>query len=136
MPAEFEHQCLLFQWARNLEPRFPSLKLLHAIPNGGVRNIVVARKLKAAGTRAGVPDICLPVAPKGLSFHGLYIELKRPEKGTVSKAQQWWLDRLLEQGYRAVVCKGWIEAAHEIAYYLDIPVIYWPRRAADLKVVR
>lgn len=32
---------------------------LFAIPNGGIRNIVTAKRLKAEGVKAGVPDMCV-----------------------------------------------------------------------------
>ena len=40
--------------------KWPCLKWLHHIPNGGLRNRVVAGKLKAEGVRAGVSDYFLP----------------------------------------------------------------------------
>jgi len=54
-----------------------------AVPNGGHRNISVARKLKMEGVKAGIPDITL-------IFDGRYygIEVKKPKtltpKGTQS----------------------------------------------------
>jgi hypothetical protein len=72
--SEHDEQVNLFHWADIMSPQYPELALLHAIPNGGKRNINVARKLKEEGQKAGVPDICLPV-PRG-EYHGLYIEMK------------------------------------------------------------
>lgn len=45
-----------------------------AIPNGGMRNIGVARKLKAEGVKAGVADLFIM---QGNQLHnGLFIEVK------------------------------------------------------------
>jgi hypothetical protein len=59
--AERQHQVALIRWVKAIEDAYPVLKLLYAVPNGGDRNLYVARKLKAEGVRAGVADLCLPV---------------------------------------------------------------------------
>jgi len=92
------------------------LDLLYHVPNGGSRRKSEAGRFKAEGVKAGVPDICLPVARNGL--HGLYIELKRKKGGRTSKEQEQWIRWLDGQGYLAVVCKGWEEAANLIERYL------------------
>ena len=67
------------------------------------------------GVKAGVPDICLPVARNG--YHGLYIELKAG-KNTATQNQKRWLNFLNSQGYKAVICYGWQTAKDEIVNYL------------------
>src|SRR5262249_51567613 len=54
-PRELErpHQVALIKWVRTVKDTYPVLKLLYAVPNGGDRNIRVARKLKAEGVLAG-----------------------------------------------------------------------------------
>ena len=47
-----------------------------AVANGGMRNIIVAKKLKAEGVKAGVADLFLMIPNK--IFHGLFIEVKTP----------------------------------------------------------
>jgi hypothetical protein len=78
-PRELErrHQVALIKWVRAVKDVYPVLNLLYAVPNGGYRNIYVARKLKAEGVRAGVADLCLPAARRG--YHGLYLEMKSEE---------------------------------------------------------
>lgn len=115
--TESQEQQSLFQWARLMEGRYPELRLLHAIPNGGLRNKATAAILSAEGVKSGVPDICLPVARGG--YHGLYIELKRREGGRPSKAQIDWIIRLNEQGHKANICLGWEEARAVIEKYLE-----------------
>ncbi|MGH9837274.1 MAG: hypothetical protein ACREEM_00645 [Blastocatellia bacterium] len=57
------------KWVRSVKAAYPVLKLLYAVPNGGDRNLYVARKLKAEGVMAGVADLCLPAARRGCHFH-------------------------------------------------------------------
>ena len=73
--------------------------------------------MKGQGVRAGVPDLCLPVA-RG-NEHGLFIELK-VAGGRVSDEQKKWLKALSGQGYRAAVCYGWMEAVKATCAYLGI----------------
>lgn len=115
-PTEHAEQCALFEWAATLAGRLPELRLLYAVPNGGFRHTTTAGRLKAEGVRAGVPDVCLPVARGG--YHGLYVELKRRRGSTASSEQRQWLDNLAAEGYATRVCKGWNEAAQTIEAYL------------------
>lgn len=115
-PTEAQEQTTLFQWAALMAHRWPELRLLHAIPNGGSRNPIEAVHLKQQGVKPGIPDIFLPCA-RG-EWHGLYIEMKRRKGGRVSD-EQWEMIRLLiEQKYKAVVCYGWEEAKTVIVEYM------------------
>lgn len=73
-------------------------------------------RLKAAGVRPGVPDVCLPV-PRG-EYHGLYIELK-VGRNKPTEHQKAWLSHLAEAGYCALVCYGWEAAKESIEAYLS-----------------
>ena len=115
--TEEEEQMLLFRWAELHSGKRPELRLLFHIPNGGKRSKVEAARFKAAGVKAGVPDLFLPV-PCG-EHHGLFVELKRRKGGRVSEEQGAWLIELAKQGYRVEVCKGWEEARTVIEKYLD-----------------
>lgn len=117
LPSEAEEQAALFGWAQMESYSRPELGLLFHIPNGGKRNKSEGARFKAEGVKPGVPDICLPVARGGK--HGMYIELKRLRGGTASEEQKQWLSALRAQGYHAVLCRGWREAAEEIRRYLD-----------------
>jgi hypothetical protein len=118
---EDDHQEALIKWADiSASEHFPT-NLLHSIPMGGYRNPREGARLKAQGARAGVPDLCLPVARHG--FHGLYIEMKRPivkgePKPTVSPEQKYWIEQLRFHGYKAEVCYGWSDAQQVIKDYL------------------
>jgi hypothetical protein len=116
--TEHQEQQALFMWLEVMANRYPILDLAFAIPNGGKRHIAVARKLKAEGVKAGVPDIFLP-APNG-QYNGLFVEMKSA-KGQPTKAQKQWIFALNEVGYQAVVARGWEHAANIIADYLHLP---------------
>ena len=107
---------MLFQWADMQKGVYPELCMLFAIPNGGKRAMTTAKAMKATGTKAGVPDIELPVARGG--YHGLFVELKRIKGGKVSSEQAAWLEALTAQGYCARVCKGFCEAQKLILDYI------------------
>ena len=99
--------------------RYLKLKKIpfYAVPNGGSRNAIEAKNLKAEGVSAGVPDICIPVP--NFKYHGLYIEMKRKKGGRVSEKQKEWIDRLNRLGYLAVVCYGADEAIKVVEEYVN-----------------
>ena len=114
--SEEEEQIMLFSWARMYEYRYPQLKWLYAIPNGGYRTKSQAARLKASGVKKGVSDMCLPYPAGGA--HGLYIELKRTDGGKASKEQLEFIEDVTKAGYVAKVCHGWQAAAELILRYL------------------
>ena len=113
--GEHTEQVALFKWAAANIAKYPQLKFMFAIPNGGKRNIQTARKLKAEGVKPGIPDIFLPV-PK-YHQHGLFIEMKFG-KNKQTPAQKEVMSDLIQQGYACVVCYSWIESVCEIERYL------------------
>ena len=118
VPTEDEEQMALINWARMQEKRYPELRLLFHIPNGGSRGKAEAGRFRAMGVKSGVPDLFLPVA-RG-PWHGLFLELKRTKGGRVSREQAAWIRDLGAQGYCAVVSYGWEEARREIERYLRL----------------
>ena len=116
---ESEEQVMVMNWAKLQMGKYPELRLLYHIPNGGYRNEFEAVNLKKQGVKSGVPDLTLPVARGG--YFGLYIELKADEKGKVSKNQEEWIKALRDQGYRAGVCYGADQAIYVIKKYLSLP---------------
>ena len=115
--SEATEQERVINWARFYAKDFPELDLLHHIPNGGSRNQLEAANLKRQGVKAGVPDLCLPVARNGK--HGLYVEMKWQNNKTTEK-QDWWLEQLRQQGYETAVCWSAEEAMDTIAGYLGV----------------
>ena len=118
-PRELErpHQVALIKWVRMVEDLYPVLRLLYAVPNGGDRNLRVARKLKAEGVLAGVADLCLPAARRG--YHGLYLEMKS-ETGAATEEQKEFLRSVSAEGYCAVIAQGVEEARETLEWYISI----------------
>ena len=97
--------------------RYPELTLLYHVPNEGKRSKITGSILKMQGLKAGVPDLCLPVA-RGV-YHGLYIELKYG-KNKLTDSQKQWLTLLGGQGYFAVACWGGDQAFQTLLNYLNL----------------
>lgn len=121
--SEDGEQIALMGWAARaiFHQKFPELKMLHAVPNGGERNVVIATKLKATGVKSGVPDLFLDVARHGM--HGLRIEMKRSringgKESQASENQIKWRDWYYEQGFGWALACGWKEARDIIVAYL------------------
>lgn len=120
-PMHYEEyeQMAVMRWADVKTAVHPELKLLFHIPNGGKRNVREAAMLKAAGVKAGVPDLFLPVA-RG-PYHGLFIELKYGKNNATEK-QKVWIKDLNAQGYKATICYGFEEAIQCLEDYIDLKV--------------
>ena len=101
----------------------PRWGYIFSIPNGGMRHVGVAVKLKAEGLRPGVPDLFLPVPND--KYHGLFIEMKiKPNKTTAE--QLITIKRLREWGYCAGVCYSALQAQEIIRDYLKGAVTRGP----------
>ena len=117
--TEHDLQKLCIEW---FDLQFSNTDIrIFAIPNGGKRNIVTAKKMKAEGVRSGVLDLFMPV-PAG-QYHGIFIEMKRPKTskqkaGTVSKDQKDWIVYLTEQGYCCKVVDDFDQFRSVIKNYL------------------
>ena len=113
--SEHDEQVAVFQWAKTNEGRWPELRWMFAIPNGGARATLTAIKLKAEGVKSGVPDIFLPAPRNGCP--GLWIELK-VGKNKATENQTAWMAGLIECGYAVALCYGAEEAIRTITSYL------------------
>jgi len=118
VPDEHAEAVRFFQMVKMHEAKHRALRMLFAVPNGSARHPAVAGKLRAEGVRPGVSDYLLLVPSKG--FHGLAIELKRQRGGEVSEAQAEFQMHARAHGYRAEVCKGWVEAWNTVCDYLGL----------------
>jgi hypothetical protein len=116
IPSEDEESIALMKWVNYVGiKKFPALELFHHIPNGGYRHVSVGARLKQMGVMAGVPDYFLPWGT--VNFHGLYVELKGM-KGKASASQNYFIERVRVNGYRAEVCYGWESAKRVLEDYL------------------
>lgn len=112
--TEHNLQRLLVAWFRATYPDLATL--FFAIPNGGWRNPITAKRLKDEGAVAGVPDLLLAI-PRG-PWHGCWIELKTLRNGTVRPAQKAMHDALRGQGYRVEVARGYEAGKAVLLEYL------------------
>jgi len=83
----------------------------------------VGKRLKDAGYRAGTPDIM--VFEPRRRWHGLFIEMKRPDvdildksKGKVSPSQKEFIGEASKRDYCCHVCYGSDDALTQISHYL------------------
>ena len=56
IPTEHQEQCALFEWQEWMAKQMPELHLMHAIPNGGKRDIRTAAMLKAGAQRGATGE--------------------------------------------------------------------------------
>ncbi|NLT08198.1 MAG: VRR-NUC domain-containing protein [Ruminococcus sp.] len=118
MQGEEAEQVTLFQWAELAKMKYPELELMYHIPNEGKRSPVMGARMKRAGLKNGVPDVCLPTAHGG--YIGLYIEMKYGNNKP-TESQKKWLRALREQGHMTAICYSWEEAKRLIEQYLKLP---------------
>ena len=124
VPDEHTEQVAVAAWLDGIAGyRWPELAIVDgrlpwfAIPNGGLRNKKVARKLKDEGVKPGVPDLMLAV-PRG-GYAGMFVEMKKIQDGKVAKDQKKWKKALSAMGYRSVICRGHRAAIDAITEYLE-----------------
>lgn len=115
--SEAREQTAVIQWAHLMENKYPQLKMLYHIPNGGSRNAREAHNLKMQGVRAGVPDLHLPVARGG--YHSLWLEMKYG-KNKPTALQKEYMEFLKNEGHCVHVCYSADEAIETICDYLNL----------------
>ncbi len=113
--TEHAEAVALCRMAKIHEGKYPHLRMMFAVPNGGDRHRIVAAKMRAEGVKPGVPDYLIPV-PMGRHV-GLAIELKSMT-GYASREQKQWITDLRAVGWRAEVCRGWECAWSVIVDYM------------------
>ena len=88
--------------------------LIHSTPNGGSRNIVEAKKLKATGTMAGVADLTIKL-PNSIFID---IELKT-DTGILSKSQKEYQEIMLKMNCNYYVIRSLDEFILKIKPIID-----------------
>jgi hypothetical protein len=114
--TEHGEQCAVIQWAWMQSGKWPALRFLFAIPNGGMRHPAIAKKLKAEGVKAGVSDLFLAYPAGG--YCGLWIEMK-VGKNKPTPEQEAWVNDMNANGYSAWICYGADEAIEVLTNYVQ-----------------
>jgi len=102
MSSEHAEQAGFVAW---FSQRYPGT-LIFAIPNGGKRDIVTAKKLQMEGVTPGVPDLFVPA-------WSLWIEMKKPG-GRLSEAQKNMIEYLTRIGHTVIVAYGARDASEKV----------------------
>lgn len=113
--TEHEIQKAIIRHCRTMAMVHPQYSYLFAVPNGGQRDVRVAKKLKAEGVLAGVSDLVVPWAT--LDYHGAFIEVKT-DKGRPSDNQLAFLAEMSRRGYFTAIVYGLEQAVRTIDKYL------------------
>lgn len=101
IPTEDQEQKTVVQWLEWNKITY------HHSPNGGVRHITTARRLKAQGTKAGFPDLIILDQPPAMTgCHSTAIEMKRSKGGRPSPEQLEWIEKLAARGWYTAICNG------------------------------
>lgn len=117
MRSEDTEQINVVSWANWNMNRYPELKWLFHVPNGGSRNKAEAVKFKQMGVKAGVSDLCLPY-PKGI-YSGLFIEMKYGDNRH-QKTQKEFLADMAVAGHFVVTCYSAAEAVKVLEEYCNL----------------
>jgi hypothetical protein len=114
LPSEHDEQVALCHWLDLHDIVY------FAVPNGGIRNVVTATRLKAEGVKRGVPDLIV-LLPNGIN---VALEMKARESGRILKEQQQWLDFFSSRpGWRSVVAHGAQEAIKALDELASVAVL-------------
>lgn len=121
--TELREQARLVRWSHLPSARelMPELRWLHHSPNGGRRDGFTGAQMKALGTKAGFPDLILPVRQPGSlgSIPGLVIEMKTAI-GRTSTDQDAWLDLFENSGWVTALARSADEARGILCRYLAV----------------
>ena len=115
--SEDTEQINVVSWAGWNMSRYPELKWLFHVPNGGSRNKQEAVKFKQMGVKAGVSDLCLPY-PKG-SYCGLFVEMKFGNNRQQDTQKEFLAD-MAAAGHFVATCYSAEEAIKVIEEYLNL----------------
>ena len=106
LSSEHAEQAGFLQW---FKVKYPGT-IIMAIPNGGKRDIVTAKKLQMEGVTPGVPDLFIPA-------WSLWIEMKKPG-GRLSEAQKDMIEYLTRIGHTVIIGYGARDASEKVLEFL------------------
>lgn len=115
---EHDLQVACVAWFRAQYPA--DAAMLFAVPNGGSRNAIEARRLKDEGATSGVSDLIYLEARGG--YGALCIETKTRRKGSgQSDKQKEWQLEAERHGNKYVVARDFAAFCREITAYKRLP---------------
>lgn len=117
---ESDEQKALIQWAQlTVIKKLRIGDYLTHIANEGKRGPKAAKDFIELGGSPGYPDLMLDIPTS--KYHGLRIEMKapKPHKSVIKANQTMWISRLVDVGYRAVICYSASEAIAVITEYME-----------------
>lgn len=115
-------RALLLSLALYIRPAYPLIDLIYHVPNGGSRGAdarsakITGAMMNALGVKKGTPDLCLPIPFQG--YGALYIEMKKPKDGALSKDQMQRIKMLAQAGNAVAVVDDWVAGYWLIHSYL------------------
>lgn len=110
IPSEHIEQVTFINWFKLQYPK----AIIFAIPNGELRAISVANRLKAEGVKSGIPDLCCIFQNSVI----VWIEMKKSKGGTVSKEQKEVHAQFEAMGQTVLIGRGWEDAKEKLQLYL------------------
>lgn len=119
---EHNEQVAFFQMCEMFAKQDSRFSDIYAIPNGGLRDVITASKLKDEGVKAGVLDVFCFV-PSG-QFHGLYLEFKS-KRGQMTEKQTNFATRAVRRGYAVAVVREAEQAIRFCKKYFNRPEELW-----------
>lgn len=114
--SEETDQIMLMDWLHLFDREV--WRVTHHSPNGGFRHIRTATRLKRLGTKAGFPDLFIPVQ-RGI-YAGMVLELKAEKGAKPTPDQMGWLEHFASIKWHACWHKGFDSAQEAIKQYLNL----------------
>lgn len=106
------------RWFALAHPDLYADRRFYAVPNGGWRNAITAKVMKAEGVLAGVADLHLDIPSGG--YHGLRIEMKNGKQGRQSEAQKAYEQGCIKYNYQYAICRSVEEFVNIVNNYIYI----------------
>lgn len=114
-PEEDLHRACM-EWVGYNIVKYPILKWMMHVPNGGKRSPGEAGKMKALGVNKGFPDLSIPLSNG--KWKGFGAELKSPT-GRLTDDQNEWAVRLDEDGWLVCICRTLDSFLDALTAYLE-----------------
>lgn len=116
---ERDIQISLFEWSKLIKVKEGGFlfEYMTSSPNGGYRHILEAKNFKKSGVSAGFPDISI-LLPRD-KYHGMFLEVKKPNNFNFTDKQKLWIERLNKVGYYAIFGAGFDFCKDSIERYLN-----------------